>query len=223
MALAIFDLDNTLLAGDSDHLWGEFLVEQGAVDAASYRDANERFYRDYQQGTLDIHAFLEFALRPLAEHPPERLAQWRKTFLAEKIDPIILSAGRTLIADHRERGDLPMIITATNSFITAPIAERLGVEVLLATTPEQATGGRYTGRVSGIPTFREGKIKALDAWLSNTAHDLQGSWFYSDSHNDIPLLERVSHPVAVDPDADLKAHADREGWRVISLRQATPA
>lgn len=219
MALAIFDLDNTLLAGDSDYLWGQFLVEQGLVDAAEYEAANNRFYQDYLNGTLDNDAYLAFALAPLARHEPDLLRAWRSRFIAEKIHPVLLPAAKALINEHRRRGDTPMIITATNRFVTEPIAELLGIEHLLATEPEMLDG-RYTGRPTGIPTFREGKIRALERWLEQHQQNLQGSWFYSDSHNDIPLLGYVEHPVAVDPDPKLRAYAEARGWPVISLREA---
>ncbi len=217
MALAIFDLDNTLLRGDSDHLWGDFLVELGVVDAELYRQANDRFYREYNEGRLDIFEFLRFSLKPLSEHPPERLYRWRERFVSERIEPIILPAGLALIQEHREAGDTLLIITATNGFVTAPIAQRLGVPHLIATTPEKIDG-RYTGRVAGTPSYKEGKIERLNQWLAEHRHDLAGSCFYSDSHNDIPLLEVVDRPVAVDPDEALMQHAGERGWPVISLR-----
>lgn len=220
MALAMFDLDNTLLAGDSDYLWGQYLVEQGLVDPTEYEAANRRFYQDYLDGTLDIDAFLAFSLRPLSQHEPDVLYQWRRHFLAEKIHPVVLPAARELIQEHRRRGDMLLIVTATNRFVTEPIAELLGIEHLLATEPEYL-GGRYTGRFTGIPTYREGKIHALQEWLRDHHQDLTGSWFYSDSHNDLPLLKHVDHPVAVDPDPTLRAHAEAAGWPVISLREAT--
>lgn len=217
LGLAIFDLDNTLLAGDSDYLWGRFLVEQGVVDAGHYERENLRFYREYQAGRLDIHEFLRFQLRPLAELDPDILQQLRERFMEEKIRPIILPKGRALIEKHRAAGDVPLIITATNRFITGPIARELGVGELLATEPEKANG-RYTGGVAGIPCFREGKVARLETWLEAHGLDLADSWFYSDSHNDIPLLSRVTHPVAVDPDETLARHAWKRGWPVISLR-----
>lgn len=217
MALAIFDLDNTLLNGDSDYLWGVFLAEQGVVDGTAYERENERFYRKYTEGRLDIFEFLRFSLRPLAEQPPQRLQALHRQFMQDKIEPIILPAGEALIARHRAAGDTLMIITATNAFVTRPIAERLGVEHLIATEPERIDG-RYTGNVDGIPSFQEGKVKRLQAWLAAEGGDLAGSSFYSDSHNDIPLLQVVERPVAVDPDTDLEAYARNHGWPVISLR-----
>lgn len=217
MSLAIFDLDNTLLDIDSDHAWGEFLLEQGAVDPVSYREANERFMRDYDNGTLDIHAFLEVALKPLADNTPEQLAAWHQQFMVSKIEPSILAKGEELLARHRTRGDTLLIVTATNRFITEPIAKRLGVDHLIAVEPE-IVDGRYTGRLSGIPSYRQGKVERLEAWLADKNLALDGAWFYSDSHNDLPLLEYVDHPVAVDPDETLRQEAERRHWRIISLR-----
>jgi len=217
LALAIFDLDNTLLAGDSDHLWGEFLAEQGIVDGAYYARENDRFYQEYKEGRLDIFEFLRFSLKPLSEHPPEALHTWRAQFLAEKIEPIILPKAQALVEKHRAAGDTLMIITATNAFVTAPIAQRLGIAHLIATEPEMVNG-RYTGEVAGTPSFQQGKVERLDHWLQQTRMDLNGSSFYSDSHNDIPLLERVDNPVAVDPDEALAIHAENNDWPIISLR-----
>jgi HAD superfamily hydrolase (TIGR01490 family) len=218
MALAIFDLDNTLLAGDSDYLWGVFLAEQGVVDAEEHERENERFYREYQEGRLDIHEFLRFSLRVLKENRPEDLLRWREEFVRERIEPIVTSRALALVERHRTAGDTLLIITATNSFVTAPIAERLGIAHLIATIPEKR-GGRFTGEVEGIPSFQEGKVRRLQQWLREAGGDLAGSSFYSDSHNDIPLLERVDHPVAVDPDEHLSRHALKMGWPVISLRE----
>jgi HAD superfamily hydrolase (TIGR01490 family) len=217
VSLALFDLDNTLLGGDSDYLWGRFLIERGIVDAEYYERENQRFYDQYKAGTLDIREFLRFQLRPLAEHDMDQLRRWREQYLREQIDPIILPAARTLIERHRGAGDLPVVITATNSFITAPIVERLGIEHLLATEPEMQEG-RYTGAVTGTPCFQHGKVQRLQQWLTDHDEDLQGSWFYSDSHNDLPLLSRVDNPVAVDPDDTLATHARKQRWPIISLR-----
>jgi HAD superfamily hydrolase (TIGR01490 family) len=217
VALAIFDLDNTLLEGDSDYLWGTFLVEQGIVDGEYYERENDRFYQEYREGRLDILEFLRFSLRPLQENSVERLQGLRERFLEEKIDPIILPAARELIRKHREADDTLMIITATNAFVTAPIAQRLGIEHLIATDPEMVDG-QYTGEVTGEPSFQEGKVKRLNRWLEERARGLADSSFYSDSHNDIPLLERVAHPVAVDPDDTLASHATERGWPIITLR-----
>ena len=218
MSLAIFDLDNTLLGGDSDYLWGQFLVERGLVDGVFYERENQRFYDQYRAGTLDIYEFLTFMLRPLASNPLAELLNWRAQFLEAKIRPILLPRAMKLVQQHRTAGDTLLIITATNRFITEPIAAMLGVPNLLATEPE-FLDGRYTGRPAGIPCFQQGKVKRLNAWLAATGHDLAGSWFYSDSHNDLPLLSRVTYPVAVDPDDALAEYAQERGWPMISLRE----
>ncbi|MGZ8137627.1 MAG: histidinol-phosphatase [Methylococcaceae bacterium] len=217
MSLAIFDLDNTLIADDSDYLWGQFLVDQGVVDKDQYENANAKFYDDYKQGTLDIVEFLNFSLRPLAENEPEKLYQWRRQFIQEIITPILLKPAQQLIAKHRERGDTLLVITATNRFVTEPIVNLYGIDNLLATTPE-FIDGRYTGGFVDIPCFQEGKVKLLQNWLKNSTETLDGSWFYSDSHNDLPLLKLVNHPVAVDPDDKLKQFAEAANWPIISLR-----
>lgn len=217
MSLAIFDLDNTLLGGDSDYLWGQFLVEQGLVDGEYYERENQRFYDDYEAGTLDIYAYQAFMLQPLTQHSLAEMLAWREQFIAEKIQPILLPKADELLYQRRKSGDTLLIITATNRFITAPIAERFGVLHLLATEPE-VVDGHYTGRTVGIPCFQQGKVDRLNAWLAETGNNLADSWFYSDSHNDLPLLSRVSCPVAVDPDAKLARHAQDRGWPIISLR-----
>lgn len=218
MTLALFDLDNTLIAGDSDHLWGDFLVEQGVVDAIHYKTTNDAFYQDYVNGRLDIHAYLRFSLRVLTQHPVEQLHQWREQFVREKIEPIILPRGRELVRQHRNQGHTLMIITATNDFVTTPIAERLGVDHLLATRVEMRHG-HYTGDIQGIPCYRDGKVERLYEWLRATGERLEQAWFYSDSHNDLPLLKRVDHPVAVDPDPTLAREARERGWSLTSLRE----
>ncbi|WP_020507104.1 histidinol-phosphatase [Lamprocystis purpurea] len=217
MALAIFDLDNTLLAGDSDHLWGQFLVAQGLEDGTEFARTNDAFYRDYQEGSLDIDAFLRFSLRPLRDHPPELLESLRARFVRECIEPLMLPAARALIDRHRAAGDTLLIITASNTFITAPTAALFGVPHLIATDPE-VHDGRFTGAVSGIPSFQAGKVARLEVWLAAQGESLAGSSFYSDSHNDLPLLERVDRPVAVDPDAVLREAALARGWDILSLR-----
>jgi len=219
MKLAIFDLDNTLLAGDSDYLWGQFLVQRGLVDAEAYDRANRDFYAQYKDGTLDIHEFLRFSLKPLTEHPAETLHRLRTEFVDEAIRPIVSEASLSLVANHKDSGYRTLILTATNRFITAPIAELFGVDALLATTPEMKNG-RYTGRVIDTPTFREGKITALDGWLAAQNKPVAETSFYSDSLNDLPLLERVDRPFAVDPDDTLHAEAEARDWPILSLRGA---
>ena len=214
--LAIFDLDHTLITGDSDYAWGEYLVETGIVDAETYRKANDQFYHDYLDGTLDIHRYLEFALQPLTQHPLEQLHQWREDFVERKILPLITAKSLELLSAHREQGHYLLIITATNRFVTEPIAQHLGVDDLIATDPEQRDG-RYTGKVAGIPSFQDGKVARLEQWLADHHQTYSESWFYSDSHNDIPLLERVQHPYAVNPDPTLEKVAVARGWPVISL------
>jgi len=217
LTLAIFDLDNTLLAGDSDHAWGEFLVEEGIVDAETYRKANDRFYQEYLNGEMDILNYLGFALQPLSTHGMDELLEWRAAFMAKKVRPMMQHKANELLNWHRERGHTLMIITATNRFVTEPIAEALGIEHLIATDPEMING-RYTGAVAGTPSFQEGKVTRLTDWLTAHGKSLDGAWFYSDSHNDLPLLEKVENPVAVDPDPKLEKYANKKGWQVISLR-----
>jgi len=217
--LVLFDLDNTLLAGDSDFEWAQFLIEQGVVDREVYEAHNLNFLREYQAGTLDIHSFLDFQLKPLSRHPRTQLADWHREFMKQKIRPLIRSTARALVERHR--GDLRVVITATNSFVTEPIAREFGIAELIATDPEEQDG-EFTGKVRGTPCFREGKVTRLEGWLAQRGGalaDYSESWFYSDSHNDLPLLERVSHPVAVDPDAQLRARAERGGWPIISLEK----
>lgn len=220
MALAIFDLDNTLIAGDSDYLWGVFLVEKGLVDGEVYERENSRFYQEYKEGRLDIYEFIRFALKPLRDNDPAQLRQLREEFLQQKIDPIIQQAARDLVERHRVTGDTLLIITATNAFVTQPIAARFGIENLLATQPE-LVDGRYTGNILGEPTFQQGKVNRLRDWLAgrNMHQNFDDIWFYSDSHNDLPLLRLVGHPVAVDQDDILTGEAKKRGWPMISLRE----
>jgi HAD superfamily hydrolase (TIGR01490 family) len=220
MRLALFDLDNTLLAGDSDYEWGQFLIDRGVLEREAYESQNRAYYEQYTAGTLDIHEFLGFALRPLAAHEPADLERWHAEFMASRIRPMIGTPARALVRQHQQGGDLCAIITATNSFVTRPISREFGIEHLIATEPEKRAG-RFTGKVAGVPCFREGKITRLNEWLAGHGRRLDEfaeSTLYSDSHNDLPLLERVSRPVAVDPDEKLAAKAKERGWAVISLR-----
>ena len=219
LELVLFDLDNTLLTGDSDYEWAQFLIEQGVLERASYEHRNQEFFDQYKAGTLDIHAFLDFQLAPLAQYPRARLDAWHAQFMALKILPLITGAARALVAQYLQRGYLCAIVTATNSFVTAPIAREFGVAHLVATEPEEAAG-EFTGRVSGIPCFREGKITRVEQWLAAQGrrwNDFSESRFYSDSHNDLPLLERVTRPIAVRPDPVLRQTALARGWDVIAL------
>lgn len=218
MRLALFDLDNTLLAGDSDFEWAQFLIEKGVLDRELYEARNQQFYDQYKAGTLDIHEFLDFQLKPLARHARSQLDAWHDEYMLKRIIPMVAPGAPALLRRHA--GDVRVIVTATNSFVTAPIARYLGVDHLIATEPEQV-GGEFTGRVAGLPSFKDGKVTRLEQWLAarGTCWDaVSESWFYSDSLNDLPLLKRVRHPVAVDADATLRAYAEGRGWPVISLR-----
>ena len=217
MALALFDLDNTLLTGDSDYLWGCFLADQGIVDKESYERENQRFMDEYNQGTLDIFEFLSFSLQPLRDNDPATLRRLQQQFLDEKIRPIMSPASFDLINKHRQAGDTLVVITATNSFVTTPIVKAFGIDNLLATEPE-INGNGYTGKVAGTPCFQQGKVTRLQQWIGEQGIELDGSWFYSDSRNDIPLLKIVDNPVAVDPDEQLRQLASEQGWPIITLR-----
>ena len=217
MTLAIFDLDNTLIGGDSDNLWGQFVCEQELVDAADFAARNEQFYQDYKNGSLDIDAYLRFALSPLVGRPREELEAWHRDFMASKIKPIMLPKAAELIDKHRRLGHELLIITATNAFITRPIALALGIEELLASEGEMVNG-MYTGEPLGVPSYHAGKVTRLNQWLENRETSLEGAWFYSDSHNDLPLLNKVTYPVAVNPDEILRRHALEQGWNIVSLR-----
>ena len=217
MRLALFDLDNTLLGGDSDHAWGDYLCERGFLDAVAYKTRNDEFYQDYLAGKLDNAAYLNFCLEVLGRTEMATLDLWHSDYMRDCIEPIVLPKAIELLAQHRDAGDKLVIITATNRFITAPIAARLGVDTLLATECGMQDG-RYIGQVAGVPCYQEGKVTRINQWLAETGLSLNGSYFYSDSRNDLPLLQAASHPVAVDPDDTLRAIAVERGWPVISLR-----
>jgi len=217
VSLAIFDLDNTLISGDSDYLWGQFLVDLGIVDKNIYETTNAKFYEDYKQGNLDINAFLRFSLKPLSQYPAEQLFKWREQFIATIIQPVLLKSAQALVDKHRLKGDTLLVITATNRFVTEPIVKIYGIDNLLATTPEFKQGA-YTGDVDGVPCFQEGKVTLLEQWLKTSTETLDDSYFYSDSHNDLPLLKKVDTPIAVDPDEKLKVFATQSNWKIISLR-----
>ncbi len=219
MNLVLFDLDNTLLAGDSDFEWAQFLIEQGVLDREVYEARNQEFYDQYKQGTLDINEFLDFQLKPLSRHPRQVLDEWHRRYMQVKIVPMMRQSARELVARHR--ADLCAVVTATNSFVTAPIAREFGIEHLIATEPAHVNG-EFTGGVDGTPCFRDGKVARVEAWLAVRGERFDSfarSYFYSDSLNDLPLLACVSDPVAVDPDDTLRAHAVRHGWPVISLNE----
>ena len=220
MNLALFDLDNTLLSGDSDFEWAQFLIDQGVIDRELYEAKNRHFYEQYKAGTLDIHEFLDFQLKPLSRHARRVLDEWHEEFMRTKVRGMMGKPAQELVQRHRQAGDVCVVITATNSFVTAPIARAFGVEHLIATEPEQKDG-QFTGRVAGTPSFREGKIARLQDWMKERGWgwgSFGDTTFYSDSLNDLPLLGMVKNPVAVDPDATLRAHAEQHGWRIISLR-----
>jgi HAD superfamily hydrolase (TIGR01490 family) len=220
LKLALFDLDNTLLNGDSDFEWSQFLIRIGVIDRELFEAKNLEFYEHYKAGTLDIHAFLDFQLKPLSRHSRKTLDEWHQQFIREQVTGMITRPSRELVNSHRAAGDTCVIITATNSFVTAPIAREFGVEHLIATEPEHRDG-EFTGNVAGVPSFREGKIIRLDSWLAErgwTLDSFDDTTFYSDSLNDLPLLCKVKHPVAANPDPTLRKHAEQHGWPIISLR-----
>jgi HAD superfamily hydrolase (TIGR01490 family) len=218
--LTLFDLDHTLLNGDSDYGWGQFAVRHGLVDPVSYERRNAEFYVAYRAGTLDQHAYLEFCLEPLTRRSVDELDEWHRRYMSETIAPMMTCAGRALVVERLSAGDLVAIVTSTNTFITGPIARAYGIEHLIASEAAREAG-RYTGKLAGIPAFREGKITRVEDWLSSRGQrlaDFSETWFFSDSINDLPLLKRVSHPVAVDPDPSLEQIARQCHWPVISLR-----
>jgi HAD superfamily hydrolase (TIGR01490 family) len=218
--LALFDLDNTLLAGDSDYNWSLFLIKQGLLDEKTHHERNEQFYLDYKNGTLDIYKFLAFQLKPLAEHSVADLNALHANYMESVIRPMMTKKAQDLVNQHKAQGDLCLVITATNSFVTMPIAQAYGIAHLIGTDPEMVNGA-YTGGVAGVPSFQEGKVTRLNQWLAERGQvlaDFEQSYFYSDSHNDLPLMKLVTHPVAVDADAKLTDYAQQHGWPHISLR-----
>ncbi len=220
MDLVLFDLDNTLLSGDSDFEWAQFLIDKGVLDREVQEAKNQEFYEHYKAGTLNIHAFLDFQLKPLARHDRAELDAWHGQFMATRIRPIIAPPALELVRRHIDEGALTAMVTATNSFVTGPIAREFGIAHLIATVAAHENG-RFSGKPRGLPAFREGKIKRVEDWLESMGlwwGSFERSFFYSDSLNDLPLLAKVSHPVAVDPDETLHRHAEKLGWRIISLR-----
>lgn len=219
-SLALFDLDNTLLAGDSDYNWSLFLIEEGLLDAKTHHSRNEQFYLDYKNGNLDIFAFLKFQLQPLSQHPKKFLDELHVKYMQKVIQPMMTDKAQALVNQHKAGGDLCVVITATNSFVTKPIATAYGIEHLIGTDPEMVDG-QFTGGVSGVPSFQEGKVTRINQWLAErgqTLSQFEKSYFYSDSHNDLPLMKLVTNPVAVDADATLTAYAKQNNWPAISLR-----
>ena len=220
MRLTLFDLDNTLLSGDSDYGWGQFAIRHRLVDAATYEVKNAGFYAAYQQGNLDQMAYLEFCLEPLTHRSRDELDDWHRRFMTETIEPMMSAAGKSLVRQRLDAGDVVAVVTSTNSFITGPIARAYSIPSLIATEAE-LDGDRYTGRIVGVPAFRGGKVERVHGWLAARGEQLADYaeiWFYSDSTNDLPLLEAVTHPVVVDPDDGLRAIALSRGWPLVSLR-----
>ncbi len=218
--LALFDLDNTLLVGDSDYNWSLFLINEGLLDAQSHHERNEQFYLDYKNGNLDIFKFLEFQLKPLSQHPKKFLDALHLKYMDKVIRPMMTQKAQDLVNEHQAAGDLCIVITATNSFVTKPIATAYGIEHLIGTDPEMLNG-EYTGGVIGVPSFQEGKVTRINQWLEARGQqlsDYKTSYFYSDSHNDLPLMKLVTNPVAVDADETLRLFAKQQGWPLISLR-----
>lgn len=218
--LALFDLDNTLLAGDSDYNWSLFLIRQGLLDEKTHHERNEQFYLDYKNGNLDIYKFLAFQLKPLSEHSMADLNALHAKYMDSVIRPMMTQKAQDLVNQHKAQGDLCLVITATNSFVSKPIAQAYGIAHLIGTDPEMVNGA-YTGGVAGVPSFQEGKVTRLKQWLAERGQqlaDFEQSYFYSDSHNDLPLMKLVTHPVAVDADAKLTDYAQQHGWPHISLR-----
>jgi len=225
MRLALFDLDNTLLAGDSDHAWGQYLIKHGLVDPLEHGKANDAFYADYQNGSLDIHAYVRFTLNPVMTKTLPELSKMHQEFMAEFVDPIMLPKAVELVEKHKSAGDLTVIITATNTFITRPIADRFGVDLLLG-TDLVVSNDQFTGAISGTPCFQGGKVERLKLWLADdtesaidkTALRIEEGIFYTDSINDLPLLEQVADPIVVDGDDRLQREATKRAWRQMSLR-----
>ena len=217
MTLALFDLDETLISSDSDHEWGEYVADRGLVDVEAHKRRNDAFYADYKAGILDIDEYLAFSCSVLTQYTMEELHRFRAAFFEERVRPILLPKAEQLVREHQNKGDTLLVITSTIEFVTRPIVDYFGIDTLIAPTPE-IKDNRYTGRISGIPSFGAGKVTRLKAWLEQSHESLEGSTFYSDSHNDLPLLRIVSHPVAVDPDPILKAEAKEKQWKIITLR-----
>ncbi|MEQ1486920.1 MAG: HAD family hydrolase [Methylotenera sp.] len=218
--LALFDLDNTLLAGDSDYNWSLFLIEEGLLDAKTHHERNEQFYQDYKNGNLDIYKFLEFQLKPLSQHSVAFLDELHLKYMDKIIRPMMMVKAQNLVNKHKAAGDLCVVITATNSFVTKPIATAYGIDHLIGTDPEMVDG-KYTGAVSGVPSFQAGKVTRINQWLAEHGQqlsDFETSYFYSDSHNDLPLMKLVTNPVAVDADETLTKYAKQKEWPQISLR-----
>jgi len=219
LVLAIFDLDETLISADSDYLWGEFLVDERVVDEKTHRRKNREFYEQYKRGNLDVDAYFRFACSVLARVPTDRLTALRRKFVESRIKPIVLPRGVDVVESHRKLGDHLLVITSTIEFVTRPIVDLFGIADLIAPIPEQQRG-QYTGEITGTPSFGPGKVTRLEQWLEDKPFHMVESYFYSDSINDLPLLESVGHPVVVDPDDALESEARERGWKITSFREA---
>ena len=217
MALALFDLDETLIATDSDHAWGNFLITKGLVEESAYKFRNEQFFNDYKRGVLDINAYLAFSCSTLTKFSIEDLEKFHREFVSTFITPFILPKAIELIKFHRDNGDKLVVITSTNQFVAEPIVSLLGIDTIIAPEPE-IKENKYTGKILGTPSFGEGKVIRVQEWILGEGRTLAGSYFYTDSHNDLPLLRIVSNPVAVDPDDILRVEARKKKWSIISLR-----
>ncbi len=222
MKLALFDLDGTLLDGDSDHAFCQFVLALGWADAEAFAQRNDAYYADYLAGCLDVHAYVEFATAPWRGRSAAEQAQASQRFMAEVVQPMLKPGARALVQRHREQGDRLALVTATNDFVTRPIAQALGIETLIATDLQRDAQGQVTGAIAGVPAFREGKVTRVRDWLAGDGLSLESferSLFYSDSTNDLPLLERVSHPVATNPGPALERLAAQRGWPILRLFQ----
>lgn len=223
LQLTLFDLDHTLLPLDSDHAWGEFTSRLGWTDSAEFRRLNDRFYADYEAGTLDIHEYVRFATAAVRRQGPGAAAQAQARFLREVIAPAITPQARALVRAHQQDGDTVILVTATNEFVTRPIAQAFGIDELIAIELARGPGGWITGEIQGTPSFREGKVRRVGDWLAARGLDWDRAHvtFYSDSMNDLPLLERAQQPVATNPSPPLRALASERGWRILDLFEQT--
>jgi HAD superfamily hydrolase (TIGR01490 family) len=226
MNLCLFDLDDTLLPLDSDHAWGEFLVRKGWVDPIAFKQGNDAFFAQYRAGTLDIHAYIAFVTQPLRQRSDEELFTAHREFMQQVICPALRPQALKLVAEHQAEGDMVALVTATNEFVTAPIAQAFGIRTLIAVQLQRDAGGTITGLIEGVPSYREGKVTRVTQWLAQQGQHWQSFErisVYSDSANDLPLLERATHPVATNPSHSLRAIAQTRGWRILNLFDSDPS